>query len=229
MGLLLVERMQDMLEDLNPAAARNQPTDSLSACSSLEAKLTPMLADRSFFIVLDNVHAHDKGTVSIHRHNCKTPLPPDTFFLDFEECNLTARLVAAVGSSERLIKKFILRRGARVKSKATQCPKQTEGSAGTVESFCRVAAKHCGKVLVTSCQSNFGPRCGAAEVVSIQASAVKHSGVATRLLLAEAGLIFLRAPEADLRAVDPLILVCSTALLIDGASPITLRAYCSAP
>ena len=79
--------------------------------------------------------------------------------------------------------------------------------AGTVESISRAASKHSGKILVTSCQSNFGPKCGAASVVNILPAAVKQSGVAARLLLAEAGLIFLRGPEADLKGINPIIRV----------------------
>ena len=84
---------------------------------------------------------------------------------------------------------------------------------GTVESICRAASRHSGKLLVTSCQSNFGPSCGPARVVSILPAAVKRSGVAIRLLLAEAGLIFLRAPQQDLDAVPPAIRVNFPGLL----------------
>ena len=84
---------------------------------------------------------------------------------------------------------------------------------GTVESICRAASRNSGKVLVTSCQSNFGPSCGAARVVSILPGVVKRSGIAVRLLLAEAGLIFLRGPEQDLGGVNPAIRVGSFSLI----------------
>ena len=79
----------------------------------------------------------------------------------------------------------------------------------TVESVCRAASRHLGGILVTSCQSNFGPSCGPARVVSILPGVVKRSGIAVRLLLAEAGLIFLRGPEQDLEGVNSAIRVGS--------------------
>lgn len=72
-----------------------------------------------------------------------------------------------------------------------------------------MTSQHCGKVLITSCQSNFGPSCGPARVVSVLPAVVKRSGAAMKLLLAEAGLIFLREKDQNLDMVNPAIRVGS--------------------
>lgn len=60
-GLLLTERLQDLLRDLNPLAADAHLLSDCRDRSALEAQISPFLTKRSFLIVVDNVHAHDIG------------------------------------------------------------------------------------------------------------------------------------------------------------------------
>lgn len=61
-GLLLLERLHDLLRDINPHSADLQNVSDLT-CKALEDQICHILASRSFLIVIDNVHAHDRGNV----------------------------------------------------------------------------------------------------------------------------------------------------------------------
>lgn len=79
---------------------------------------------------------------------------------------------------------------------------------GTIEAFCRVAAKHAGKLVVTSCQAQFGPAMSGARTVNLTTEIVKASGVALKLLLAEAGLVLPESPDHEITlGIDPGLLV----------------------
>lgn len=102
-------------------------------------------------------------------------------------------------------------------------------STGTVDSFARITAKHLGKLVVTSCQRQFGPALGGGEAISLTAEAIKKSGVGLKLLLAEAGLVLPESPDHEVAlSVEPRILVRLQLLLLSQrCSDAVYEHYCS--
>ena len=60
-GLLLRERLQDLLWDLTPPGEDPQPPGVDTG--TLEKLLGNRLAGRRFLLVLDNLHAHERGEI----------------------------------------------------------------------------------------------------------------------------------------------------------------------
>ena len=65
-GLLLQERLQDILADLMPPGLENA-TPLPEEGARLERQVAERLAGKRFCIFVDNVHAHDAGKHSFYR------------------------------------------------------------------------------------------------------------------------------------------------------------------
>ena len=77
-----------------------------------------------------------------------------------------------------------------------------------VEAFCRVMPSRDSKLVVTSCQRNFGPRVIRVRAFDLARELIQASGAALKLLLAEAGLILGECPDHEMElGIDPVILV----------------------
>lgn len=69
-------------------------------------------------------------------------------------------------------------------------------------------SKSLGKLVITSCQRNFGPNLRVSQVIDLASQEFQSKDVAIRLLLSEAGLILPMTPKESLPGiVDPIILV----------------------
>ena len=81
-------------------------------------------------------------------------------------------------------------------------------AAECVEAFCRVMPSRDSKLVVTSCQRNFGPQVTRIRGFDLSRDLVQASGAALKLLLAEAGLILGECPDQETElGIDPAILV----------------------